>query len=146
MKKNSSPKLIHFAAGVLLLIAIAAGVYFLRPHTFHGTVLESPEPSYDFTIQVADGKTVKLSDYRGKIVLLYFGYTFCPDVCPATLGAVTQGLKSMGKKADDYNCDDFSTQPEAQAFFEKVGGVGNDVNRLDGNKDGEACEALPKGE
>jgi len=56
----------------------------------------------------------------------------------------TDSLK--GKKADDYNCEDFSTQPEAQAFFEKVGGVGNDVNRLDGNKDGEACEALPKGE
>ena len=53
--------------------------------------------------------------------------------------------KSKGKKADDYNCDDFDYQPEAQAFFEKVGGVGNDINRLDGNKDGDACESLPKG-
>lgn len=53
--------------------------------------------------------------------------------------------KARGKEADDYNCADFSTQPEAQAFFEKVGGVGNDVNRLDGNKDGDACESLPKG-
>jgi len=52
---------------------------------------------------------------------------------------------SKGKKADDYNCADFSTQPESQGFFEKVGGVGNDVNRLDGDKDGEACESLPKG-
>lgn len=60
------------------------------------------------------------------------------------LGNVTTD-KSVGKKADEYNCDDFSTQPEAQAFFLKVGGVGNDVNRLDGNKDGEACESLPKG-
>lgn len=60
------------------------------------------------------------------------------------LGNITTD-KSLGKKADDYNCDDFSTQPEAQAFFLKVGGVGNDVNRLDGNKDGQACEALPKG-
>lgn len=51
--------------------------------------------------------------------------------------------KSKGKTADDYNCDDFSTQPEAQRFYEKVGGAENDVNRLDGNKDGEACEALP---
>ncbi len=59
------------------------------------------------------------------------------------LGNITTD-KSKGKKADDYNCSDFSTQPEAQAFFEKVGGVGNDVNRLDGNKDGEACESLPK--
>lgn len=53
--------------------------------------------------------------------------------------------KTKGKEADDYNCDDFSTQPEAQAFFEKVGGTGNDINRLDGNNDGEACESLPKG-
>jgi hypothetical protein len=53
--------------------------------------------------------------------------------------------KAAGKKADDYNCDDFTSQPEAQAFFLKVGGVGNDVNRLDGDKDGEACESLPKG-
>lgn len=51
---------------------------------------------------------------------------------------------TKGKKANDYNCDDFASQPEAQAFFEKVGGVGNDVNRLDGNKDGEACESLPQ--
>lgn len=60
------------------------------------------------------------------------------------LGNVTTD-KTVGKKADEYNCDDFSTQPEAQAFFLKVGGIGNDVNRLDGNKDGEACESLPKG-
>lgn len=60
------------------------------------------------------------------------------------LGNITTD-KSKGKEADDYNCDDFSTQPEAQAFFEKVGGTGNDINRLDGNKDGEACESLPKG-
>ena len=53
--------------------------------------------------------------------------------------------KTVGKKVDDYNCSDFSTQPEAQTFFLKVGGVGNDVNRLDGNKDGEACESLPQG-
>jgi hypothetical protein len=52
--------------------------------------------------------------------------------------------RSQGKGADEYNCDDFDTQGEAQIFFEKVGGVGNDVNRLDGDKDGEACESLPK--
>ncbi len=53
---------------------------------------------------------------------------------------------NKGKKAQDYNCDDFSTQPEAQAFFIKVGGRGNDLYRLDGDKDGVACESLPKGE
>lgn len=53
--------------------------------------------------------------------------------------------KTQGKKSNDYNCSDFSTQPEAQAFFLKVGGTKNDVNRLDGNNDGIACQELPKG-
>jgi len=51
--------------------------------------------------------------------------------------------ETKGKKADEYNCEDFETQPDAQNFYEKVGGLGNDVNRLDGDKDGVACEALP---
>lgn len=60
------------------------------------------------------------------------------------LGNVTTD-SSKGKAADEYNCDDFETNPEAQAFYMKVGGTKNDVNRLDGNKDGQACESLPKG-
>lgn len=51
---------------------------------------------------------------------------------------------TKGKKADEYNCDDFENRPKAQAFYEKVGGVENDLNRLDGDKDGNACEALPQ--
>jgi hypothetical protein len=49
------------------------------------------------------------------------------------------------KYTDEYNCDDFETQPEAQRFFEAAGGIEGDVNRLDGNKDGVACQALPQG-
>lgn len=41
----------------------------------------------------------------------------------------------------DYNCDDFLTQPEAQAVYERCG---TDVNRLDGDNDGIVCESLPK--
>ncbi len=59
------------------------------------------------------------------------------------LGNITNDV-TQGKQASDYNCDDFSTQPEAQNFFEKVGGTGNDLYRLDGDKDGVACESLPK--
>jgi hypothetical protein len=51
---------------------------------------------------------------------------------------------SLGKKKDEYNCVDFSTQSEAQKFFDKTGGVEKDINRLDGNKDGSACTSLPK--
>jgi len=61
------------------------------------------------------------------------------------LGNVVPEGTTGAKYTDEYNCDDFSTQPEAQAFFVKAGGLSNDTNRLDGDKDGEACESLPKG-
>ncbi len=59
-----------------------------------------------------------------------------------TAEEVASGAKTA-KYTDEYNCDDFKTQSEAQAFFVKAGGVAGDTNRLDGNKDGIACQALP---
>lgn len=47
------------------------------------------------------------------------------------------------KYTDEYNCDDFRNQPQAQKFFTKAGGPNKDVNGLDGDNDGEACESLP---
>lgn len=52
---------------------------------------------------------------------------------------------TQGKATDEYNCEDFNNQPQAQKFFERAGGLSNDTNRLDGNKDGIACQSLPKG-
>jgi len=48
----------------------------------------------DFTLQSAAGP-VSLRDYRGKVVLLYFGYTYCPDICPTSLTATAQALASL---------------------------------------------------
>ena len=53
-------------------------------------------------------------------------------------------VTSGGKYTDEYNCADFDTWEEAQKFFKNAGGPSKDVNRLDGNNDGEACESLPK--
>lgn len=61
------------------------------------------------------------------------------------LGNVVPAGTAGAKYTDEYNCDDFDTQGGAQAFFEKAGGVTKDTNRLDGNKDGVACQDLPKG-
>ena len=60
-------------------------------------------------------------------------------------GNVVPAGTAGAKYTDEYNCDDFGTQPEAQKFFQNAGGVKGDTNRLDGNKDGDACESLPKG-
>jgi len=96
---------------IATIILLSAGVYFLRPHTFHGTVIQSPDPAFDFTLKSVNGD-VKLSDFRGKVVLLYFGYTFCPDVCPATLANVGQALRNLGKAADDVQLIMISVDPE----------------------------------
>jgi protein SCO1/2 len=53
-----------------------------------------------FTLTNQHGKRVSLADFRGRVVLLYFGYTFCPDVCPTDLLAIAQTLKSLGKSGD----------------------------------------------
>lgn len=54
----------------------------------------------EFHLTNQDGQTVDASSYRGKIVLLYFGYTHCPDVCPTTLGTLALALHRLGPDAD----------------------------------------------
>jgi protein SCO1/2 len=54
----------------------------------------------NFTLTSHLGSKVSLSDYKGKIVILLFGYTHCPDVCPTQLNDMQRLLKSLGDKAD----------------------------------------------
>ncbi len=49
-----------------------------------------------FTLTGQDGQKVSSTDFRGKYQLIYFGYSFCPDVCPTTLGVIAQALDKMG--------------------------------------------------
>jgi protein SCO1/2 len=86
------------AAGFVLIVALAT--VLLRPYRFHGMELSTPQPAKDFTLTGPGGKPVKLSDFQGKLVVLYFGYTYCPDVCPTTLADLVQAMQKLGKKAD----------------------------------------------
>src|SRR5262245_24147914 len=63
---------------------------------FHGIVSQSRPRAADFTLTAHTGKPVHLSDFQGKLVLLYFGYTFCPGICPTTLAEVTQAIQTLG--------------------------------------------------
>jgi protein SCO1/2 len=94
-----------------IILGLATGVYFFRPHTFHGTVIQSIEPSYNFTLTSKNGD-VSLKDFQGKMVLIYFGYTFCPDICPATLANVGQALRQIGSDADDVQLIMVSLDPD----------------------------------
>jgi len=100
-----------WGVGALLLVAVGWwGWQRFRPYAFHGTVLQSAEPAPDFTLMSADGP-VSLSDFRGKVVLLYFGYTFCPDVCPTTLFEVQRAMELLGEDADQVQLIMVSVDP-----------------------------------
>ena len=55
-----------------------------------------------FTLIDQFGKSRSLADFRGKFVLLYFGYTFCPDVCPTDLLQIANLIRSLGKDGDNF--------------------------------------------
>jgi len=87
--------------GVILLFTVA-GWWALsrRSYSFHGETVEPPAPAVDFRLTGPDGKALSLSDFRGKLVVLYFGYTSCPDVCPTTMAALAQAMRDLGAQAD----------------------------------------------
>lgn len=84
---------------LLTLLVIGLAVYmFTRPPVFVGTVIEPPKAMPNFVLQSARGP-VAVNDFRGKLVVLYFGYTNCPDICPLTMANLRQALDRLGDKA-----------------------------------------------
>ena len=64
-------------------------------HVFHGIVSQSLPRAADFTLTAHTGQPVRLSDFQGKLVLFYFGYTHCPGICPTTLAEVAQAFRTL---------------------------------------------------
>ncbi|RPH61146.1 MAG: SCO family protein [Chloroflexi bacterium] len=91
---------LFFFLTVLLLVAGIAIFQLTLPPKINGVIIDPPKPMPDFTLQSAEGP-VNLGDFRGKIVVLYFGYLSCPDVCPTTLAALREALNQLGAKAQD---------------------------------------------
>lgn len=89
-----SERILTAIAGLLALVVLGVA-FFWQPE-----MPERPIPRAavaaggDFTLQSAAGP-VSLKDYRGKLVLVYFGYTYCPDICPTSLAATAEGMKQL---------------------------------------------------
>ncbi len=103
------------ASRVLLNVALAVCVLGLATAAAGGGYLvwrmtSAPSPAdtafvpaglgADFTLTNQDGGTTSLAELQGKAVLLFFGYTHCPDVCPATLYTMAQARARLGADAD----------------------------------------------
>jgi protein SCO1/2 len=79
----------------LALVLLIGGISWLTTRGSSG-----PEIGGPFTLVDGTGKTVTDRDFRGHTMLVYFGYTFCPDVCPTTLTTVADALDKLGPLAD----------------------------------------------
>ena len=101
MSTHATTRRIAFAA-VTLLIAVAIGVYALMSspqqgqRSFGEALVGGP-----FTMVNQKGETVTEKSFAGKPMLLFFGYTYCPDVCPTELQVMAEALRQLGDKASD---------------------------------------------
>jgi protein SCO1/2 len=79
---------------------------------FHNTDVTGVDYAKGFKLTDHTGKVRTLEDFRGKIVVMFFGYTQCPDVCPTTMAEMATVLKELGPSADEVQVLFVTVDPE----------------------------------
>lgn len=81
------------ALGIILGLAVLT---VFRPHVYSGVVLQSSEPAPAMDgLVYTDGEPVDVAALQGNVVFVYFGFTYCPDVCPLTLATVDRAIDAL---------------------------------------------------
>lgn len=112
------PRIRLFLVAFVIGLVGVAGVSLISQQiqkaqfTLQGVAVEPPRPAANFTLTTSAQKAVSLSDFRGQFVLLFFGYRFCPDVCPLTLQEVKKALQALGPQAERVQVLMVSVDPE----------------------------------
>lgn len=89
-----SERILQLIAASLAALVIGLAVFWHPEPPSREIPLARGPAGGDFTLKSADGP-VSLASFRGKVVLIYFGYTYCPDICPTSLTATAEGLKLL---------------------------------------------------
>ncbi len=97
-----------------MLVFLVAGCDKLtsKPPSFKNTDLTGLDYAKDFALTDHNGKARTLADFKGKVVLLFFGFTQCPDVCPTTLAELSDAMKKLGPQADQVQVLFVTVDPE----------------------------------
>ena len=85
---------------ILLILLLSACGEPEMPSPYHAVDVSWQHAQADFQLTDFNGKPRSLLDFRGKVVVLFFGYTHCPEVCPTTLADLAQVMGMLGKDAD----------------------------------------------
>jgi protein SCO1 len=94
-----------------ILLFTACGEHEL-PSPYHAIDVTGPLEQADFHLTDFNGKSRSLADFRGKVVVLFFGYTHCPVACPTTLADLAQVMRMLGKDADRVQVLFVTVDPE----------------------------------
>jgi protein SCO1/2 len=97
---------------VLVLLLSAGAPTAARPAELRGAVLSPPRRASDFALATPEGRSFRLSDQRGRVVALSFGYTSCPDVCPTTLAELVQVRSRLGAAGARFQVVFITVDPE----------------------------------
>jgi protein SCO1/2 len=95
------------AALALAILAACGG-----PVQLKGTAIEPPKTAPDFTLTDELGQSFTLSEQKGKVVVLFFGFTSCPDICPAELSNLAAATRQLGDDAQDVQVALVSLDPQ----------------------------------
>jgi protein SCO1 len=109
--------MVKLGAAIVVLVALAASVTF---STY--LMIDLPEPKTTtsgtaaiggpFTLVATNNEAVSDQTYRGKWLLIYFGYTYCPDACPTALNSISVALEKLGSQASDLQPLFITVDPE----------------------------------
>jgi protein SCO1/2 len=140
-------------AGLSACVAVAGAA----APAFKAGVFDPPRAAPDFALQGTNGQQLRLSHYRGKVVLLAFGYSSCQSVCPVTLSTFAQTLRRMGPAAAGVQVVYVTVDPgrdtptHLKAFLDNfspafIGGTGTEPQLQQVRKDyGVSATRIPDG-
>lgn len=98
-KLENPARLVSALVTMMIVTVIVSGC--AEPYEFNGVVIENETPAYDIVGIDGDGEPFQLSEHRGEFVLVNFGYTFCPDVCPFTLADMAAAYRQLEEAHPD---------------------------------------------
>ncbi len=100
----------------LLVVIAAVGIVFgfvvERPYTYRGSLIDPAVPAPEFSLLSSQGGDYRLDSRTGKFILIFFGYTHCPDVCPTTLYEMKEIKARLKDKAENIEFVFITVDPE----------------------------------
>lgn len=99
--------------GILLVIlaVVVAILFATQKRSLSGSVIDPPWPAPEISLTDHSGRPFSLHAQQGKVVLIYFGYTNCPDECPLTMAHAKLARESLGERAGDVQVIMVTTDP-----------------------------------